>query len=292
MAATDFTFYYYPSSTGGVEKLVGTGNTSEGVSKIETGYYRNRTEKRTAYNSPVFTPGSGGLRVLISIETFNTANNLDEKVYNLNAHLSRGGAFGFALQSGKAWAAFRTGLTARGATSLPTYGNEFSAWEASAVLAAADQIVIESANPEFNHERNRVSSVSGNTITASTGLTYAYTSGFAHWVRHRDFYPALYVPQDILDRYNGQPLQLTSFYRLHYTLQIEAELDMAILSAGHSDTGFGSGVGANVLNLRGTSESVMQNTLDSVLGRDFKVWDKYNLNRYVNSLNIPRGTRF
>ena len=167
-----------------------------------------------------------------------------------------GGRVGFSLDHAKSWAAYTTGGLSRGDTIVYTGGNAFRAWSASAVIAASDEIVIESPNPEALREIQSVTALGGGTqITISRGAIYTYS--LPKMVRWRDFYPALFLPEDQISK----PF-LTHDRRLNWTLDITLEVDLAIITAGYSD---GIAVSEYALGQVGDVLGHTKATLDSLL---------------------------
>jgi hypothetical protein len=183
-------------------------------------------------------------------------------------HLLRGGAIGVCADHTKTWAGYTTFHRERGGTTIWTAGNAFSAWSASAALSSGDELWLESRQPEHIAELLAFSSISSSyDITTTTAIRN--TTELVGMVRWRYFYPALRLPDEAMSR----PI-LTSYHGLTWTLDMELEVDMAILAAGFDDYGdtSRSRVGGTVpspreLNLGDDTQPNrgMRATLDSIL---------------------------
>jgi len=197
----------------------------------------------------------GNQRIRLVKERFRS-NTIERMLRSMSSHLGRGGRVGFSLDHAKSWAAYTTGGLSRGDTIVYTGGNAFRAWSASAVIAASDEIVIESPNPEALREIQSVTALGGGTqITISRGAIYTYS--LPKMVRWRDFYPALFLPEDQISK----PF-LTHDRRLNWTLDITLEVDLAIITAGYSD---GIAVSEYALGQVGDVLGHTKATLDSLL---------------------------
>jgi hypothetical protein len=218
--------YFYPDPAGGVKQI----DFNENATDLQEFPYRIRNTNVTMLGTPHHQNLGGRMRVRIILENFPTSANLDQQLLSLGSHIQRGGTFAFSADHTKTWAGYGSTAKNSGSTVFPTFGNAFNGYSGSAALAANDPVVIESENPEFNQEFRTVSSVTGGTITVSNACYYPYIE-YGWMLRYRNFFPALYIPQDVQDQYNGQPF-LTYYYRLTATLELQAEVDMAILSVG------------------------------------------------------------
>lgn len=130
--------------------------------------------------------------VRVSLEDFDD-HALYRKLKALEGHLFRGGTFALAADVDKAVAGYLVASPTRGATSLVLGDTPWSTLAPSAVLAANDEVVVETGQPMPRSEIALVSGVSGSTIT---------TGALVHdlidepWVllRHQGFYPGLRLP--------------------------------------------------------------------------------------------------
>jgi len=173
-------------------------------------------EMRSAVNS-------GRLRVTIACGPFNDSAAYQHLAYQLesmSAHLEKGGAVSFAADSAKCVGSFITAYTttATAATCAIVEPNVFSAYNSSAALVTGDIVCIESPNPELNREYSRLSAdLTGTTLTLADPIRYEYLEK-PMMVRHRDFFPVLYMPEDRL----GTNL-VTHDHRLTFLLDLTLE---------------------------------------------------------------------
>jgi hypothetical protein len=219
--------YYYPDSRGTLETIDLGGPLSE-LTEIPL---REIGQGVSLLGHPSTYVYSGGFRVRVSVANVPTLSSAGEtlhrKLMTLSAHLERGGYVGLAADSATAWAGtIKKGLR-RGDTNINAGLNR---WYTSGTLAAGDEVVIESANPEMLREFNTVSSYSGvsGAMILSEGAAYTYTG--APWIRHRNFYPALYWPADA----RSAPI-IKSERRMHFTLEMELEVAWDVMDGVAAD---------------------------------------------------------
>ena len=216
--------YWYPDSSGSLEML----DFGAAFSDLQEFDLWRRVDSRGGDGRVQSYFEGGGQRVRLVRERFRS-NTIERALRALSAHLGRGGRVGFSLDHAKTWAAYTSGALSRGDTMVYTGGNAFRAWNSNAVIAASDEIVIESPSPEALREIQSVSSLSGGVhITISRGAFYTYS--LPKMVRWRDFYPALFLPAELL----GTPF-LTHDRRMNWTFDITLEVDPAIISAGYTN---------------------------------------------------------
>jgi hypothetical protein len=109
----------------------------------------------------------------------------------------------------------------RGNTSLLGGGNIFRRWESGATLAVGDIIHIESPAPRSNREESKISAFSKTTTTTTSTIAdpLRYDHAYPAVMRHRDFYPVLYVPEADVAR----PM-LTHDHRISWSWECNAVL--------------------------------------------------------------------
>jgi len=179
----------------------------------------------------------------------------------MQAHLERGGRVGFSAVASKAFAGYKTGGLNRGFSYFSTSGNEFSTWLAVAALSAGDEVAIETSNPEMIREFHKVSSVTSGRIVNLDGTTLIYdhsNTEISSMIRYRDFYPALYMPQEGLNK----PI-VTHDHRIAWTLDMTLQVDPGLLALGAAASEFGGG---KIIGIRGASVDHGLGTLDHILG--------------------------
>lgn len=215
------TFYWYPDDTGSLTKLA--------LASALTELHELRVPRRTsAYlgdGGAVVLTRPTATRVRIVAERKLSAADV-RALRQLEDHLQRGLPVGFAREPTKAWAGFGA-KTFRGFTYVSCRGNAFSKWEGSASLASGDEVTIESAPPATEIEQHLISSATTSQVNLS-GETILRTMDGPILVRHRDFYPALWLPDDQLDK----PI-VTTERRFTYTLDVELETVPSIIAAGY-----------------------------------------------------------
>jgi hypothetical protein len=165
---------------------------------------------------------------------------------NVEDHLLAGGRVGFSWNHAKSWAGWLHWFPQQGDTLLYSAGNAFSAWSASAVLAAGDEVVIEQGNPAGRREVTTFSSINaGNQITIETAMNNTFEEQ-RPLIRYAGFFPALFLPQDQINK-----LRITSDRGITWELDLELEVDQALYSAVPEDSG--SGIAPGSIGLRGTT---------------------------------------
>ena len=215
-------FFYYPVSGGLLQTIdLGTERLSDMV------VTRIRSASDAVSRSGKSHRDSGGclIQVQIVMERFASVA-LVRQFRNLSTHLERGGSVGFALDVDKLWAGFSSGhstpgLLYQGHQLVTVPGsNSWSSWNAGS-LADDDPIVIQSAPPESVIEHHSMNGTLGATATVvnfDNQLENDYHQT-PFLVRHRDFYPALKMPQSRVEALSEQPI-VESHRRLNYTLDL------------------------------------------------------------------------
>jgi hypothetical protein len=173
------------------------------------------------------------LKIRFVLERF-TSSATERALRGAIEHLNRGGHVGIAADCAKAWCGFTRSPVGYGATVLYTNGNPW--WNASAALAASDEVYLSSPAPDSQYLLASVSAFADPKVTLSSGVIR--NSGPV-CVRHRDFYPSLYLP----DRERGRE-QLTSMRRLGWTWDVELVDDADALHTIGSTVGTGRLAGA------------------------------------------------
>jgi hypothetical protein len=197
--------YYYPVE-GGAIREVDFGYSLQSLKPIEG--YDNPTTIN-GIGSPSFNPLLGRLRVHLRKERVPSLTSsgavLAREFVALENHLRRGGVIGVALDRTKAFAAYvNTGLFAGGST-IDGGPNVYRDVLSSALaMAAGDTICLESGNPDWRREQLKINTVSVGSltfsITTTSAIVYDRDNASGVMVRHRDFYPALFLPQDQQDK--------------------------------------------------------------------------------------------
>lgn len=186
--------YYYPESGGTLEEI----DLGEELSDLtETpgaevedavsfdGYF-SRNLTRATY------------KVRLYLERFGTigGSSLERKLKTLEAHLFAGGFIGFTRDETKAYASLSGGAVSRGQSLFYGAQNGFSNWASSAIPAEGDEVVMESAGVGARREYTTVSAFTAGQVTLADSARYTHPG--APMLRHRDFYPVLYLAKEDL----------------------------------------------------------------------------------------------
>lgn len=159
----------------------------------------------------------GRLGVRIIYERF-CDEELAAKFESLYTHLKRGFPIALALNADKAWAGYVAADTLEaGKTGIRTRGNVFYALNSIEHLAAGDYIVLRGQGPSAPTEKLKLTTWDTDTYKAGFGSAhtrYDYETG-PIFVRHRDFYPILYLRPEERTR----PI-LTTDRRINWTLDL------------------------------------------------------------------------
>jgi hypothetical protein len=225
------TIYYYPDAGGSLETI----DFGERLSDLQISQRREVFDGYTRSGALTRSTGRSYLEVRIILENF-TTGSLVRDLESLSAHLERGNPVGFALDSAKAWAGFVRTSTAsgyytpeRGETRAVTTGNLFNSWSTSANIQSGDEVVVASCSPSGLRETKLTSGVtsSGANIVFFAGDPLVYTHQNAPiLVRHRDFFPALVMPEDQVNN----PI-ITTNHRISYTLDLILVEDWGTITA-------------------------------------------------------------
>jgi hypothetical protein len=207
------TIWYWPDATGSAEVIdLGTG-----VSRLEELTDPAIDESESVYGDIATAHLRGRLRYRIALERFSgstsAGQSLARALSSFQAHYDRGGTFGFSLDKDKAYAAFSEKAPNRGDTAVRLA--QVYAYYASAAIAASDELIVQSANPDARREWATVGVISGASLTFGAGLIYTHTGRV--FVRYRDFVPVLRRPPSAA----GASI-LSQEQRRTYTLDLEA----------------------------------------------------------------------
>lgn len=197
---------------------------------------RARVDARGGDGAVSSAVGPAGMRVVVRRER-TSDQSLVRAWRNVEDHLLVGGRVGFSWDHARSWAGYASLSPTEGDTLLYTGGNAFSAWSAAAALSSTDEIVIESPNPEGRREYTTVSAYAVGRITVPSVLN-TYTA--KPMVRWAGFFPALYLPEDQLDR-----LRISADRNITWNLDFELEVDVRIFTAAEK-----SGILSGGLDLR------------------------------------------
>lgn len=137
-------------------------------------------------------------KVRLYLERFGSlgGSSLERKLKTLEAHLFAGGFIGFTRDETKAYCAQSQGGFSRGQTIFYGGTNGFTNWASGAIPAAGDEVAIESGGPGARREYTTVGSFSAGQVVL--GDTARYSHPGAPLMRHRDFYPVLYLAREDL----------------------------------------------------------------------------------------------
>ena len=212
-------FYWYPDAAGSLE----TTSLGELLSDLQETPLSTVEDAYGGNGFPYRSFLGGSFRIRILLERFGTpaTSTLERELRSMEAHLHRGGMVGFTADTAKTWCGFQSGTWSRGDASVATGGNAFRAWSSGGTLAANDEVVMESENPEANREFQLVSAISATGTVTFSGDTLLYSYGASaesSLARWRDFYPVLWLPRDQV----GKPI-VHHDHRRNWTLDVTLE---------------------------------------------------------------------
>lgn len=222
--------WFYPTAGGAAEEL-NLGWSIQELTRIES-YIRTTPTNGVGY--PTSYGLLGRTRVRVRKERV-TSQALIAGLRAVESHLLRGGVIGVAADRSKMFAAYvSTGLYGGGST-IEGGGNIYqSIMSESQTLAAGDVVCLESGNPNYRREELTISTVSlasmTHSITTTTPIRFDRDASAGVMVRHRDCYPALYLPEDQLGR-----ALVTSEHGALWTFEAELEVVESLFGA---DVGF------------------------------------------------------
>lgn len=217
--------YWFPTSTAvaGRQEI----DFGETISDLQISPYRVVSDAVSIGGRFARVARRSGMRVRIVHERF-TDTALAEKLYSLQSHLEAGGAISFAVDSTNAYASFIAGDGVTFSGSTPTYTMEpelFSSY-GGGNPATNDVLHAESfgANPRREEVQVHTYQAALNLLTLKADLKYDHAAPVM--IRHRDFFPALFWPQD-----QTQTPILSHDHRISYTLDMTLEVYPAHLRA-------------------------------------------------------------
>ncbi len=217
------TLYYYPTTSisAGTVGLLEKVDFGEPISDIQITPLRRVADTVSLSGRASRTSYQSGIAVRITLERF-TDDELARDLYSFSSHAERGKSFGFARDSAKAVAVVPSGSGwTRGSTNVTGSANIFRKWESAATLAANDIVHISGPSPRNNREEHKLDAWSMTTTrsTLTTDSALRYDHSYPAVLRHRDFFPVLYVPEAEVSR----PM-LTHDHRISYTWECSAVL--------------------------------------------------------------------
>lgn len=194
-------FWYYPGGASVPPTVVDLGRQ---VSSLFWEPLRASAGGVSAGGDFVRTTWEARLRVTIAMGPFNATGvlaDLPHHLESMSTHLERGGVVAFCADSATAYWGALTSLPGWGDTALTTHGNMMTSLTGASVTVPSGAIMcIESDNPEGNREYHRMNTYSSSSsFTLQTPVKYPY-GGPVAWVRERDTFPVLYLPEDQLGR--------------------------------------------------------------------------------------------
>lgn len=136
--------------------------------------------------------GTRYLRTVV-LERFGEAgvNEREQRLRTFLAHARRGGVFGFSRDHARSVAGIVASPVAEAET-VTHSGNGFRQWSSSAELDAGDEVVLESADPEWNYQVTTASAVSGRVVTLADPVVFDH--GDWALLRWRGFSPVCFLP--------------------------------------------------------------------------------------------------
>lgn len=191
----------------------------------------SRAVALSADGTPYSSMGGLTYRVNLELRLFGGASTsaLERKLRALENHINRGGLVGFSDNAAKTWAAACVHSPRNGTTAFPTTGNAFTSW-GSGVVASGDEVVIESASPEFRRDVLEVSSLSGRNLVTSEASRMSFSRH--PMARYRRFWPVLFAHPSDGDR-AVQVVQDNRYaYSLIATLRYSPDLAYRVITGG------------------------------------------------------------
>ena len=226
--------WIWPLDSGPCQRL-DWGYTLQKLTPILT---RDRVDTLDGIRRPYSVDFGAELRVQVRKERTADSTGIAREFVVLESILKRGGVIGLANDRTKAFAAYATTPIRAGDTTLYLGPNVYAGLLPDALaLAAGDQLVIESGNPEGKREQVTVSSVTvgaGTTIALSTTVLQDYDETCGVMVRHQHFYPALRLPAD-----QAGATLVSDEYAALWTFEAELVVDAGIYGLAHLEGNLG-----------------------------------------------------
>jgi hypothetical protein len=171
--------WYYPSETGPVQMIA----LGERFTVMEESQER-RLSWTTTLSGRRHAVDLGGTELIrVTLDRFDPTTTTRRSLEAVVNHLLRGGIIGLCLDADEGWAAGVLGSPAADDTTLSTDGGLYS-W-LPGTPAADTIVVVQSGYPDWRRESRVISSVSGDTLTLTSGLLFDY-AGSPVIVRERD----------------------------------------------------------------------------------------------------------
>jgi hypothetical protein len=213
--------YFYPDSAGSLETI----DLVEALSDLQETHAADVEDAYTGSGTLYRSFSGASMRVRIVLERFGTrgADSVERDLQSLVTHLQRGGAVGFARDHAKAWCGVTASAPTRGDVTLYTNGSGFTSWSASAAPVAGDEIAIETPSPDYIRELRTCGTLTVSppvNLPLASGVRYTYSDSAV--VRHRDFYPVLRLPRDLVSR-----TWINHDHRRNFTLDLTLEYSPA-----------------------------------------------------------------
>lgn len=201
------TIWYYPDPEGGVTALtLPELDTLDMLPDVDVVSARSRSGATSVHMFSSFRRWRLGGTITLQATL--------RAMRSFEAHVWRGGAFAFALDSAKAWAGAARRQVRRGDTTLLV--SPFALFNDSAALTAGDDVWIESANPERYADLREVSTFSASSITVDAGVSYTFRA-FPTVIRHADYLPAVVQSRETL----GAPILADLGQRIAFRFELE-----------------------------------------------------------------------
>lgn len=280
-------FYWYDEPGKGLTAL----DTGRPLARLEEIPLYTVQDGKNGYGSAYRVAVTGGMRVRLVFQnvalTSSAGNVLENALRTLWGHLQRGGRCGFSRDHAKTFAGFSTSTSTRGASYARCGTNAFSAYSTSGALASGDPIVLETGNPDQRREYHNFSSAVGTQFNLSG--TTIYNDLGSYMLRYKWFWPALYLPEDLV---NQNPF--SDQYRIHFTFDCTLEVDPLVYLLTNEETS-GQALPLGVQTGSGVDYGGNKNTLDSLLiyaGQNNRFGGGSDVARLQGLLNSIRGRTF
>ena len=216
--------YYYPDPAGTLETI----DLGQPLTELEEIPERQIAQgvSLMGYSSTHVYSGTMRVRVVLAdVQTTTSAGQtLHRSLSTLSAHLERGGLVGVTADTAKAWASYVSkGRINRGDTAFVCPVNQWYTRSSVSALSSGDELVLESDNPEMLREYTTIDTASASNPTFTPAAKYTFASRtYARW---RNFYPALYWPE----QERGRSI-IVSERRTRFTLDMTLAVEWAVMA--------------------------------------------------------------
>lgn len=243
-------FYLYPDTDGPLTVM----DLGEGLSALKETPIPMRKVTQSADGRGWSSITQFNYEVAITLRAFGTpaASALERKLQLVANHLNRGGYVGFTADTGKTWGSILPMAPRVGDTEFTVAGNGFSSWSSNGVVAAGDEIVLETVFPESRRDIVTVTSLTGTALVTAEALRL--TMLYQPVIRYRRLWPVLYMdPNDGEDAVD--PVRTIGIaYDLTIRLRYSPSLAYQVANGGvPSSMGTSSVIGSGAVSVLGAT---------------------------------------